>query len=149
MGRNAGYSEMQVGLSDDAMYYMIHQTICGGVAVIAKRRRTANNKYVKEAYGPSKPSKYLLHADANNLHGWSMSQNVPDVQFKWIDETQWSQSDWLAQIKDQVFGYIVQCDLDYPGELHDAHSDCPLAPERTTVKTELLSEAQIQFGKKY
>jgi hypothetical protein len=136
-------------LSDDAMYSMIHQNLRGGVAMISKRRGTANNKYMKEHYDPSKPSKYLLYVDANNLYGWSMSQNLPDGHFEWLDESQWSQIDWLAQSKDQFFGYIVECDLDYPDHLHDAHSDYPLAPERMTVETELLSEAQVEIGGKY
>ena len=136
-------------LSDDAMYTMIHQNIRGGVAMISNRRGTANNKYMKQHYNPSKPSKYLLYVDANNLYGWSMSQYLPDGGFEWLDEDEWSRIDWLAQHKEQVTGYVVECDLDYPDELHDAHSDYPLAPERMMVETELLSKEQVEIGEKY
>jgi hypothetical protein len=136
-------------LSDDAMYAMIHQNIRGGVAMISNRRGTANNKYMKQHYNPSKPSKYLLYVDANNLYGWSMSQFLPDGGFEWVDEEEWSRIDWLAQQKVQVTGYVVECDLDYPDELHDAHSDYPLAPERMMVETELLSKAQMDMVDKY
>ena len=136
-------------LSDDAMYAMIHQNIRGGVAMISNRRGTANNKYMKQHYNPSKPSKYLLYVDANNLYGWSMSQFLPDGGFEWVDEEEWSRIDWLAQQKEQVTGYVVECDLDYPDELHDAHSDYPLAPERMMVETELLSKEQMDMVDKY
>ena len=41
--------------------------------------------------------------------------------------------------EDSPVGFIVDCDLDYPSHLHDAHSDYPLAPEHLTVSPEMLS----------
>ena len=136
-------------LSDDAMYTMIHENIRGGVAMISKRHGIANNKYMNKHYKPNEPSKYLLYVDANNLYGWAMSQYLPNSHFEWLDEAEYSQIDWLAQEKIQVRGYIVECDLEYPEELHDTHSDYPMAPERMIVETELLSEAQIEIGSQY
>ena len=37
-------------------------------------------------------------------------------------------------------GYILECDLDYPIELHDSHSDYPLAAETMIVEDEFLSK---------
>jgi hypothetical protein len=136
-------------LSDDAMFNMIHQNLRGGVAMISKRRGTANNKYMKQHFDPKKPSKYLLYVDANNLYGWAMSQRLPDSKFEWIDEKEWESLDWLTQTAEQDHGYIVECDLGYPDELHDIHSDYPLAPERMTVDTELLSAEQVDIGAQY
>jgi len=41
--------------------------------------------------------------------------------------------------EDSPVGLIVDCDLEYPSHLHDAHSDYPLAPEHLTVSPEMLS----------
>ena len=32
--------------------------------------------------------------------------------------------------------------LDYPDELHDAHQDYPLAPERLSIREDMISEYQ-------
>ena len=37
-------------------------------------------------------------------------------------------------------GYIVECDLKYPAELHELHSDYPMAPEHLTVSPDILSD---------
>jgi hypothetical protein len=131
-------------LSDDAMFTMIHQNLRGGVAMISKRLGNANNKYMNRHYDPNQPSKYLLYIDANNLYGWSLSQPLPDSKFEWMSETEWQNIDWLAQSDNQETGYIVECDFSYPDELHDTHSDYPLAPERLVVETAMLSDAQRQ-----
>ena len=39
-------------------------------------------------------------------------------------------------------GYILEVDLEYPGELHNVHNAYPLAPERMVVKKEWMSEYQ-------
>ena len=42
-------------------------------------------------------------------------------------------------------GWILGVDLEYPEELHDAHNDYPLAPERKAIKPEQLSECLRRF----
>lgn len=37
-------------------------------------------------------------------------------------------------------GYLIECDLQYDDQLHDAHNDFPLAPELASVSRDELSE---------
>ena len=59
------------------MYLFIEKGLRGGISSIAKRYSEVNNKYMKN-YNPTKPSKYILYLDMNNLYGWAMSRYLPD-----------------------------------------------------------------------
>ena len=37
-------------------------------------------------------------------------------------------------------GYFLKVDLEYPGELHELNNDCPLAPEKLAVSSDMLSK---------
>ena len=133
-------------ISDPAMFHMIDSGIRGGMCMIVKRMSRANNKYMGPAYDPSKPSKYILDLDANNLYGWAMSQPLPTGGFEFVeprlfDDYKWT--DWLDLGKE--IGYVVECDLEYPEHLHDAHNDYPLAPERMDIKEDMFSEKQEEL----
>ena len=57
----------------------------GGISYIAKRYSKANNKYMK-CYDEYKENKFIMYLDANNLHGWAMSQYLPYSGFKWLNQ---------------------------------------------------------------
>ena len=52
----------------------------------------------------------------------------------------------FSRMKDNdELGYIYECNLEYPTELHDKHSDYPLAPEWISVKPETLSDKEVNM----
>ena len=136
-------------LTDAAMFTLLHEGLRGGVSMISKRHAKANNKYMGSLYDASQPSSYIIYLDANNLYGWAMSESLPTGEFKWLGEEEFSAINWLTQKDDQDIGYFVECDLDYPKELHDLHNDYPLAAERLAIADELLSETQRDVRDKY
>jgi hypothetical protein len=111
-------------ISDPDMYLLIERGIRGGISTITKRHAIANNKYMAN-YDPKKESKYLPYLDANNLYGWEMSQPLPIKDFKWMNDNELEK--WTEH------SCILEVNLEYPDELHDLHSEYPLAPERIMV----------------
>ena len=109
-----------------------------GVSYIANRYGKADNKYMKE-YDEKAPSKYIMHLDANNLYGWTMSQYLPTCGFRWLTEKEINKIDLAKYEEDSKKGVILEVDLEYPQELHDLHNDYPLAPEKIKVTKEMLS----------
>ena len=74
---------------------------------------------------------------------------MPFGGFKWLSDAEIGNIKWTEQKVDQTTGYIIECDLDYPEELHELHNDYPLAPERLTVTGEDLSEKQFNIRANY
>ena len=79
-----------------------------------------------------------------------MSQPLPTGRFKWLKEDKWDaifkKKEWLKKDewcvilkKKEGIGYFIECDLEYPEELHDLHNDYPLAPEKLIVEDDWLS----------
>ncbi len=137
-------------ICDPEMFKMVDGGIRGGVVMISKRFARANNKYLGAAlHDPSKPTTFINYVDANNLYGWAMSQTLPHHSFKWLIEAEWQQLDWTTLTADRAIGYFVECDLDYPAELHALHNDYPLAPERFEINAQMLSETQVCIRRNY
>ena len=55
-----------------------------------------------------------------------MIQNLPYGGFKWIDPECFNLSDVRS---DSGVGHILEVDLSYPKELHDAHNEYPYCCE--------------------
>ena len=72
---------------------------------------------------------------------------MPASGFPWATEEEWQQIDWLAQREDQYTGYFVECDLEYPTELHNAHNDYPLAAQKVAVIASVLSEKYVELAR--
>ena len=126
---------------------VVTSSIRGGISMISNRYGKANNKYLPD-YDPTQESSYILPLDANNLYGWAMVQPLPERQFDWLNEDQKAAFD-VMQIEDESeMGYILEVDLEYPAQLHNDHSDYPLAPESMTVTPDMLSPYSIELLEK-
>ena len=136
-------------VSDPAIFQMIDSGIRGGVSMITTRYAHANNKAMGTDYDISKPTSWIKGLDANNLYGLAMSQKLPIGEYSWIAQNELDNIKWEEKDDEQEFGYIVKCDLAYPDELHHAHNDFPLAPQRISVKEEWLSEKQLNIKAQY
>ncbi|VDH92232.1 Hypothetical predicted protein [Mytilus galloprovincialis] len=113
------------------MLLMFEKGIHGGITVATQRYAKANNPYI-EGYDASKPTNYLMYADANNLYGWAMSKHLPTGGFQWINPDDIPALDTLTAEDDQ--DYVLEVDLEYPKDLQDYHNDYPLAPEAIQLK---------------
>jgi len=113
----------------------------GGIAVISKRHAQTNNTYV-EGYDESQPTSYITYLDANNLYGYTQSEPLPVGDFRFLSEEEIDRFDtkFLNSVpSDSSTGYILECDLSYPPELHDLHADYPMAPEHLEITEDMLS----------
>ena len=62
-----------------------------------------------------------------------MSQKLPYKNFRWVNEKKLVGLEPTLLGAEDETGYILQVDLEYPKELHNAHNDYPLAPENITI----------------
>lgn len=130
-------------ISDIDIHLFIEKGQRGGISYIANRYSKANNKYMKD-YDKDLPSKCIMYLDANNLYGWAMSQPLPSGNFKWITQKQYNKL--IAKGKTN---FIIECDFEYPDELHDLHNDYPLAPEKIVIPDEWLSKYSNNIKNKF
>ena len=135
------YTKIKLDLiSDPDMYLMVESGIRGGISSIMKRYAKANHKYLKDN-DPRKPSIFIEYLDANNLYGWAMSKPLPYRNFKWIDK------DELKNWQEKPI--ILEVDLEYPKDLHDFHSEYPLAPEQLQINKVKKLVPNLYDKKKY
>ncbi|KAL9957585.1 hypothetical protein ACROYT_G034504 [Oculina patagonica] len=114
--------------------------------MVSKRYAKANNPYVK-GYDPSKPKKYIMYLDANNLYGWAMSKPLPKSGFKW-KRVMPTEKEIMRKKEFARTGWILEVDLEYPAELHEEHNSYPLAPEKKKISEELYSDYQKKLKDK-
>ena len=91
------------------------------------------NRYVK------KGERKIIYEDLNNLYGWSMSQYLPTGDFREIQVTRSSLKTILRTPDNDEHGFLIECDLEYPNNIHKKTMHFPLLPEKKTVKVEDFS----------
>ena len=124
-------------VTDVDKYLFVEKGKRGGVSMVRHRYAKANNKHMDD-FDNTQPSSYIqyMYLGANNLYGWAMSQYLPVSNFHWINE---DLDTTLGTEANSDVGYIVECDLVYPAELHRYHNDYSLAPEHLKVTESMLS----------
>ena len=121
-------------LSDPDMLLMFERGIRGGITQAVHRYARANNKYMDEKYDPEKESSFLQYLDANNLYGWAMVQKLPTGGFNWVkDVDRFTMEEIDRLVKEDQKGYLLEVDVNYPKELHDAHNDLPFLCEKMKI----------------
>ena len=131
--------------TDLEMHLFVERGMRGGISMVSKRYAKANNPQVAD-YDPSKPNKYIMYLDANNLYGWAMSKPLPKRDFKW-KRVMPTEEDIMKKKENAKNGWILEVDLEYPTELHEQHNSYPLAPEKKVVKKESMSDYQKRLMK--
>ena len=129
-------------VNDINMHQFLEKGMRGGISMITHRYAKANNSYVSE-YDANQPSTYIVYEDANNLYGHAMVQSLPTGDFQWVEDV--SEFDVTTVAPDADIGYILEVDLEYPPELHELHSDYPLAPEKMEISHDMLSPYQVKL----
>jgi len=122
------------------MHLFVKRGMRGRISMVSNRYAKANNPLVP-GYDPSKPKKFIIYLDANNLYGWAMCKPLPIRDFKWKRDMP-TLEDILNKKENDKHGWILEVDLEYPAELHEEHNSYPLAPEKKAVKKEWMSDYQ-------
>lgn len=131
-------------ITDYDQYLFIESGLRGGISMVSKRFARANNPKVP-GYNPSEPKTWLMYLDANNLYGCGMSQSLPTGGLEWLKKEELETTDFLNIPDHGDTGYILEVDLEYPSELHQAHNSYPLAPESLSIEKEWLSPYQLEL----
>ena len=92
-------------------------------------------------YDASKPSTYALMLDANNLYGGVMQNDQLPLKNFALD-AHITLEKVLKISSTAQHGYIIEVDIDYPPEFHEAGQDFPLAPSKLKIKHSWLSGYQ-------
>ena len=83
----------------------------------------------------------------NSSYGWAMSGYLPYEGFKWLKNI--DEFDIMSINEKNPIGYFLQVHFKYPNELHELHNDYPLAPEKLTVYSDMLSKYCKETADKY
>ena len=104
--------------------------------------------YISKRYSRADKNKTIMYWDANNLYGWAMIQDLPHFGFKWLSDKEINNFD-LNISENSLTGYILECDLKYPKELHNLHSDYPLCPKKIEISSDMLSNYCAHIADSY
>ena len=133
-------SPLWMYLTDTVSCSTIDPSVEPSARTVGKRHAKANNPLV-EGYNQAEPKNYITYLDANNLYGWAMSLPLLKSGFHW-KRVMPTKEEIMKKGADMKKGWILEVDLEYPEELHEAPNDYPLAPEKRVTEPWKMSEYQ-------
>ena len=91
-----------------------------------------------------------LYHDVRYIIYYRFSTEIlPTGNFVWLNERERNEFEILNICEESCKGQVFEVDIEYPSELHDEHNDYPLAPEKISITSDMLSEFQLRGdGKK-
>jgi len=92
-----------------------------------------------DGYDATQPHIYLTYLDTTSLYATAQSVSLPVGDLHFLSDTEIKNFDLMSIAPDAPVGYIIECDLAYPPELHDQHSDYPMVAEHLTIFRDMLS----------
>jgi len=126
-------------------HLLFENNVRGGISTISHRYARANVPGTP-TFDPKIDPSYLLYVDANNLYGWAMSEKLPTGNLNFLTPVEIEAFKVEDIPDDSKTGYVLECDLKYPPELHENHNDYPLAPESLIITEDLLSRYCQSFN---
>ena len=139
-------------VADQETFDFLEKGKRGGVSMAVTRYARSNHPSDPD-FDATQPLSSLVYLDANNLYGLAMSRSLPTGALQWLSEDAKEGALALNEATDYTkegTGYFFEVDLEYPEELHDAHANMPLAPEKRTVREEELTEtAKLIWGEEH
>ena len=135
-------------LTDPEIHLFFESNLRGGISTISHRYARSNIPGTP-SFDPTNPASYILYIDANNLYGWASSQFLPTSNFHFLSPWEVENFDVFQIPDDSKIGYVIECDLVYPPELHNEHNCYPSAPESLTITEDFLSSYCCSFNQKH
>ena len=75
--------------------------------------------------------------------------NIYHGGFKWVKTTNEIINKILNKSDNNLHGYFLEVDLEYPENLHGFHKDCPMAAEKIKINDEMLSPYCLKIRNKH
>jgi len=125
-------------MCDPDIYLMVESGIRGGISCVSQRYARANDPTLSN-HDPHEPNSYLTYLDCNSLYATCQLQPLPVDQFRFLTQSEMEAFDLFSVGAYDDYGYILEVDLRYPENLHEAHNEYPMAPEHLQITEDMLS----------